>query len=76
MLHNTLQTLATQLAPQSRATAVGLFAVAIFVGQSAGVAAGARLGPWLGWGPLIAGCGVLLALLGAAVRSGLTRRSG
>jgi len=76
MLHNTLQTLATQLAPQSRATAVGLFAVAIFFGQSAGVAAGARLGPWLGWGPLIAGCGVLLALLGAAVRSGLTRRSG
>jgi YNFM family putative membrane transporter len=74
MLHNTLQTFATQVAPHARATAVGLFAVAIFVGQAAGVAAIAWLGPWLGWAPLIAGCGVLLALLGGAVRAGLARR--
>lgn len=74
MLHNTLQTLATQVAPHARATAVGLFAVAIFVGQAAGVAAIARLGPWLGWAPLIAGCGALVAVLGWGVHAGLARR--
>ena len=37
MLHNTLQTQATQMAPQSRGTAVTLFACLLFFGQSAGV---------------------------------------
>ena len=41
MLHNTLQTNATQMAPKSRGTAVSLFAIANFLGQSAGVAAAA-----------------------------------
>jgi len=38
MLHNTLQTNATQMAPERRATAVGQFALSLFVGQSVGVA--------------------------------------
>ena len=41
MLHNTLQTNATQMTPQARGTAVGLFSSALYVGQTAGVAAGA-----------------------------------
>lgn len=37
MLHNTLQTQATQMAPASRGTAVTLFACLLFFGQSTGV---------------------------------------
>jgi len=37
MLHNTLQTQATQMAPASRGTAVSLFACVLFLGQSLGV---------------------------------------
>jgi predicted MFS family arabinose efflux permease len=38
MLHNTLQTHATQMAPTVRGTAVSLFACTLFLGQSLGVA--------------------------------------
>ena len=38
MLHNTLQTNATQMAPAARGTAVAMFASFFFIGQSAGVA--------------------------------------
>jgi len=38
MLHNTLQTIATQMSPQARGTAVGLFSAALYLGQTAGVA--------------------------------------
>lgn len=37
MMHNTLQTQATQMAPHARGTAVTLFACMLFFGQSAGV---------------------------------------
>lgn len=37
MRHNTLQTQATQMAPQARGTAVTLFACLLFLGQSMGV---------------------------------------
>jgi predicted MFS family arabinose efflux permease len=43
MLHNTLQTNATQMAPAVRGTAVSLFACALFLGQSAGVVLAAML---------------------------------
>jgi predicted MFS family arabinose efflux permease len=38
LLHNTLQTLATELAPDARGTAVSLFAFCLILGQGAGVA--------------------------------------
>jgi len=41
MLHNTLQTNATLMTPQARGTAVGLFSSALYIGQTAGVTAGA-----------------------------------
>jgi predicted MFS family arabinose efflux permease len=37
MLHNTLQTQATQMAPESRGSAVTLFACSLFLGQSCGI---------------------------------------
>jgi predicted MFS family arabinose efflux permease len=37
MLHNTLQTQATQMAPEARGSAVTLFACMLFFGQSTGV---------------------------------------
>ncbi len=74
MIHNTLQTQASQMAPASRGTAVGLFAVAIFVGQSLGVAAAAALIEHIGYEPIIVAAAVGLALLGAAIARGLGRR--
>ena len=38
VMHNTLQTLATELAPDNRGTAVALFAFSLMVGQGAGAA--------------------------------------
>jgi predicted MFS family arabinose efflux permease len=43
MLHNTLQTNATQMAPEVRGTAVSLFASAFFIGQSVGVMIAAKM---------------------------------
>ena len=37
MLHNTLQTNATQMTPEARGTALGLFSAALYLGQTAGV---------------------------------------
>ena len=60
MLHSTLQTNATQMAPRVRGTAVSLFASALFLGQSAGVATAALLidavgprGPFLAAGSMV-----------------------
>jgi predicted MFS family arabinose efflux permease len=41
MLHNTLQTNATQMSPQARGTAVSIFSSALYLGQALGVAGGA-----------------------------------
>ena len=39
MLHNTMQTNATQMTPEARGTAVSLFSASLYLGQTAGVAA-------------------------------------
>jgi predicted MFS family arabinose efflux permease len=48
MLHNTLQTNATQMAPERRGAAMALFASCLFLGQSAGIALAAALAEQLG----------------------------
>ncbi|NJO37700.1 MAG: MFS transporter, partial [Rhizobiales bacterium] len=49
MLHNTLQTEATQLVPEARGLSVSLFAIMLFVGQAVGVVlAGRMLDLWGG----------------------------
>ncbi len=66
MLHNTLQTNATQMAPQRRGAGMALFASSFFIGQSAGVALAGALAQAAGTTPLITGAGVLLVPLGLA----------
>lgn len=41
LLHNTLQTNATQMLPEARGTAMAGFSSALFIGQSVGVTTGA-----------------------------------
>jgi YNFM family putative membrane transporter len=68
-LHTTLQTRATELAPEARGTAIALFAFFLFMGGALG---SALFGPLVdhGWHRLfLAICGVSLLVLGAfAVR--------
>ena len=63
MLHNTLQTNATQMTPAARGTAVSLFASAFFLGQSCGVFVAARVFNQSGSVALFAGAALLLPLL-------------
>jgi MFS transporter, YNFM family, putative membrane transport protein len=63
MLHNTLQTNATQMTPQARGTAVGLFSSALYVGQTPGVAAGALIIDRAGARPLFLATATGLPLL-------------
>ncbi len=74
MLHNTLQTNATQMAPDARGLAVSTFANALFLGQAAGIAAGGVLVDRYGFTPayLIAAAGLLV--LGRAFSRLLDRR--
>ncbi len=57
MLHNTLQTNATQMLPEARGTAVAGFSSMLFLGQSAGVALAA---------PLVDRAGAVAVFIGAA----------
>lgn len=41
MVHNTLQTVATQMTPQARGTAVAIFSACLYIGQTLGVMLGA-----------------------------------
>jgi predicted MFS family arabinose efflux permease len=54
MLHNTLQTHATQMAPERRGAAVAAFASSLFLGQSAGVGVAGLLVERIGTGWLLA----------------------
>jgi predicted MFS family arabinose efflux permease len=60
MLHNTLQTNATQMAPTQRGSAVSSFAASLFIGQSIGVAIAGALAERIGTTAvlLIGGAGV------------------
>ncbi|MFA6139083.1 MAG: MFS transporter [Hyphomicrobium sp.] len=69
MLHNTLQTNATQMAPQVRGTAVSLFASAFFLGQALGAVLAAALLAEAGVMTLF----VLAALLMPLISSGFVR---
>jgi predicted MFS family arabinose efflux permease len=56
MLHNTLQTNATQMAPAQRGAAVASYASFFFLGQSAGLALAGALVARVGTGAIIAMC--------------------
>ena len=63
MLHNTLQTNATQMSPQARGTAVGLFSAALYLGQTAGVAFFAPVIDRAGAPPVFVAVAIALPLL-------------
>ncbi len=58
MLHNTLQTNATQMSPERRGAGMALFASMLFVGQAVGVAAA-------GW--MVEGSGAAAVIVGSAL---------
>jgi predicted MFS family arabinose efflux permease len=55
MFHNTLQTNATQMTPEARGTAVAIFSSSLYMGQTAGVTAGALVIDHFGATPLFVG---------------------
>jgi predicted MFS family arabinose efflux permease len=63
LCHSTLQTRATELAPEARGTAISLFAFSLFVGSAVGTAFLGQLVEISGYGALLLSCGVALALL-------------
>ena len=75
MLHNTLQTNATQMTPQARGTAVAIFSSALYLGQTAGVAAGGAAFDRFGAVPLFLAAAIALLLLGWIFARALKRRS-
>jgi predicted MFS family arabinose efflux permease len=74
MLHNTLQTNATQMSPEARGTAVGLFSAALYLGQTAGVALFAPVIDRAGGPRVFLAVAVLLPLLGLVFARRLRRR--
>lgn len=64
MLHNTLQTQATQMAPHARGSAVTLFACMLFFGQSTGVVLTAQTVDNGGLGWAYTACALGIVLLG------------
>ena len=63
MMHGTLQTLATELTPEARGTAVALFAFNLFIGQGLGAAVFGVFVDSAGYVPCFVIAGVAIALL-------------
>jgi MFS transporter, DHA1 family, inner membrane transport protein len=74
MVHNTMQTRATELAPGARASAVALFAGSFFIGQAIGPVAGGLVLHAAGFGVLFVGTGALVAVLGVFIATVMERR--
>ncbi len=75
LMHNTLQTNGTQMAPHARGLGMSLFATCLFVGQAIGVTLAGWLVERVGFEPTIIGFGALIAVLGYILsrRLGQTR---
>ena len=74
MLQNTLQTNATQMAPEARGLGMSTFAFALFIGQSFGVALAAPIMDRFGAPPLFLISAVILPLVALWFRSRLSVR--
>jgi len=75
MLHNTLQTNATQMTPEARGTALGAFSSALYLGQTAGVAASAVVFDRFTAVPVFLAAAVVLLALGLGFAGALKRRA-
>jgi MFS transporter, YNFM family, putative membrane transport protein len=74
-LHNTMQTNATQMTPEARGTAVGIFSSAIYLGQTLGVATAAFVFDRFTAVPLFLATAVALPLLALWFAAKLERRA-
>ncbi|MFM9941007.1 MAG: MFS transporter [Hyphomicrobiaceae bacterium] len=74
MIHNTLQTSATQMAPEARGMGVSLFAFALFLGQAIGVSAAAPIMDRYGAPPIFLIAAAILPLVAIWFRSRLSVR--
>jgi MFS transporter, YNFM family, putative membrane transport protein len=74
MLHNTLQTNATQMAPANRGTAVSLFASCFFLGQAIGVSMASAMAESIGTPTMFVAAALVLVTLAAAFAAALQRR--
>lgn len=73
LMHNTLQTQGTQMAPHARGLGMSLFATCLFVGQALGITLAGWLAEHIGFEPTIIGFGALLAVLGVFLSRRLTQ---
>ena len=74
MLHNTLQTNATQMAPAYRGTAMSMFALCFFVGQSTGVSIASAIADSVGTPSMFVAAALLVIALAASFAAALRRR--
>ncbi|HEX5795572.1 MAG TPA: MFS transporter [Geminicoccaceae bacterium] len=74
MLHATLQTNATQMAPEARGLAVSTFANALFLGQAVGIWFAGLAVDRIGFTPVFVVLGAALMVLGAGFAALLARR--
>jgi len=76
MLHNTLQTNATQMTPEARGTAVAIFSSALYLGQTLGVAINGFIFDRFTAVPVFVIAAVGLLALGLSFAHALKRRAG
>jgi predicted MFS family arabinose efflux permease len=74
MHHNTLQTVGTQMTPQARGTALGLFSAVFYIGQSLGAGLAAPVVDRWGAPPVFMASAILLPLLAFWFTAMLKRR--
>jgi predicted MFS family arabinose efflux permease len=74
MMHNTLQTSATQMAPEARGLGVSLFALALFAGQSIGVAIAAPVMDRYGAVPIYIAAAIMIPIIAVWFRAMLRHR--
>ena len=75
MLHNTLQTHGTQMAPEARGAGMALFALCLFIGQAAGVPLAAPIVDRWGAPPVFWAAAIVLPLLAFWFAGALRRRA-
>ncbi len=75
MLHNTLQTHGTQMAPEVRGSALALFALCLFMGQAIGVPVAAPIVDRWGAPPIFWAAAIVLPLLAVWFVAALKRRA-
>ncbi len=75
MLHNTLQTNGTQMAPEARGAGMALFALCLFVGQAIGVPIAAPIVDRWGAPPVFWAAAIFLPLLAFWFSAAIARRA-